>query len=286
MKKYLFIPLLFFSLLLIIVGCSKHEPTTEEIDLFFESILLNEKEQVEAKLKDGIDPNIENEDGYSALLYAIFVEHFEIAELLIDKGAKYDHKTIGDNQLLMEASYRGATEVVKQLLSKGNYDVNDVGDTNWPPLLEAIRLGHEEIVELLLQEGASSDFVDENGWTALHEAAYSGHTHIIQLLLEKGADATVKNDRGFTPLHVAALGGYPGASKLLIENNQGLVNELDNHQRTPLMIASEQGFIEVVNILLEKGADIHMKSEDGKTASEMAEEWGHIEVVEVIRDYK
>lgn len=43
-----------------------------------------------------------------------------------------------------------------------------------------------------------------HGWTALHWAAYMGHDNIVELLLKNGASPNVQNDQGDTPLHKAA----------------------------------------------------------------------------------
>ncbi len=268
--------------MLLSVSCTKKEPTSVELQSFFYHILLNDIEEVDKLLEDGLDPNVQNDDGLTALHYAIFIEHFEIADLLIKHGANYEYSKVKDNRMLIDAVFRGASDTARLMISKGGYDLNALGPLEWPPLLEAIRFGHTEIVEMLLEAEVEVNFQDTNGWTALHEAAYSGFDEIIELLLLSGADVSVKNERGFTPLHVATLGGYSNSVKMLVEHGSN-VNELDDHKRSPLHIAAEQGFYEVVLLLLEYGAERHLVNEDDKTPLQMAEEWGHTQIIQILK---
>jgi len=62
------------------------------------------------------------------------------------------------------------------------------------------------------------------------------------------------------------------------------VNAYNNYRDTALMMASENGHIEIVEMLLKKGADLDAKNNDGETALKTASEKGHEEVVEMLLD--
>ena len=117
-----------------------------------------------------------------------------------------------------KAAYGGNIEAVKQHLAAGaDVDARDnvVGVT---PLFGAITFGHNEIVELLLANGADvnakNSFAD-GGWTPLHQAAWGGHTEAAELLIAKGANVNAKNDDGETPLDGAIEDNHTETANLL-----------------------------------------------------------------------
>jgi ankyrin repeat protein len=79
------------------------------------------------------------------------------------------------------------------------------GVQKWTPLHLAARDGNDEIVEVLLNAGASVDAVNISGNTPLWEniMAPTRDTKTIQTLLQHGADAWKKNKRGDAPIDVA-----------------------------------------------------------------------------------
>ena len=66
-------------------------------------------------------------------------------------------------------------------------------------------LGHKEIVELLLENGAEVNAKGLADWTPLHLAAHNNNEQIVQLLIAKGAEVNLYTSPGFggTPLDVA-----------------------------------------------------------------------------------
>jgi ankyrin repeat protein len=82
--------------------------------------------------------------------------------------------------------------------------VNAKRDNGLNPLHHATAVGHKEIAELLISEGADVNAKDdEYGSTPLHNAAANGHKEIAELLITKGADVNAKEEDGGTPLDMA-----------------------------------------------------------------------------------
>jgi cytohesin len=117
---------------------------------------------------------------------------------------KYGGKTCVELGALFDAAKKGNIEGIKQHLAAGG-DVslrNNNGDTM---LNYAAFLGHKEIVELLVENGAEVNAKGLADWTPLHLAAQNNKEQIVQLLIAKGAEMNPYTTPGFggTPLDVS-----------------------------------------------------------------------------------
>jgi len=84
-------------------------------------------------------------------------------------------------------------------------------------------------------------------------------------LIEQGASLTVKDEEGNTPLSLACE-HLPAVALVIAKKPRVDVNTKDNTHSTPLMKASLIGYTDLVDILLQKGANIDEKNESGYTA--------------------
>jgi ankyrin repeat protein len=100
-----------------------------------------------------------------------------------------------------------------------NQRIGFLGET---PLHKAACWGHDAILQLLLNHGASVNAVNKEGDTPLHDAAREGHVDILQLLLNHGASVNAVNNHGDTPLHHAASLGHVKCVKVCLVNVQQL----------------------------------------------------------------
>ena len=114
-----------------------------------------EEKNVELLLaQDGIDVDMKDEDGFTALIRASVDGFTEIVDKLLEKGADVDAKDNDDNTALIWASWSGHTEIVAMLLD-AEADVNAQGDDGYTALYWASRNGHTKIVKLLIRNGAT-----------------------------------------------------------------------------------------------------------------------------------
>ncbi len=102
-----------------------------------------------------------------------------------------------------EAVYNGQYYVLRGLLKEGADP--DAKDTRGYSLLFlAARLGHTQIIQLLLTQGGQVDnFQDDRGQSAFHYVAQRGSRNLITEFLKRGADPELKNNQGQSPKDLA-----------------------------------------------------------------------------------
>jgi len=96
------------------------------------------------------------------------------------------------------------------------------------------------------------------------------------MLLLKGADPNVQNEEdGKTPLHIAAMRGDMKMLEFLITHPYIDMNALDDASTTPIHCAISHSQLDVVKLLLEKGADVNIPDAQRKTCVHIAAEQGN-----------
>ena len=104
-------------------------------------------------------------------------------------------------------------------------------------------------------QGADSDPQAKIGCTPLHRAAEQGHLEVCTYLQGKGADINFQDrGKGWTPLLLAALHGRGEVCTFLVESAAD-VNTCNRYGETSLHMAAQPGHVEIVKLLLTKGAD-------------------------------
>lgn len=128
----------------------------------------------------------------------------------------------------------------------------------------------------LIAKGESVDAMDEDGDTALHLAV---DVEVAKALLDAGADIDAKNNCGLTPLHVAE---NVEITKFLIDQGAD-VHEVDVQGMTPLHFAAMYGQAEVIQVLVQAGADIQATDEDdGRSPLHYAARNGNAEATRIL----
>ena len=103
----------------------------------------------------------------------------KLAHLLLDVAADMSLVDRSGKQAFHVALERGRVNIARLMLMAetcdgADEDANCTGINKEAGLLSAAKLGHEDIVRLLLEMQANMDGVDENGMTALHQTCAQG----------------------------------------------------------------------------------------------------------------
>ncbi|KAN0068811.1 hypothetical protein V8E54_012980 [Elaphomyces granulatus] len=179
---------------------------------------IGDKAVVELLLKNGAQPDFEDEMGWTPLSRAIEGEHAVVAQLLLAKGAKVNYRYELSQTPLSRAAEKGDKAVVELLLKNGAQpDFED--EKGWTPLSRAIEGGkgeHAVVVRLLLAEGVKVNYRYEH--TPLSRAVEKGNEAVVQLLLTHGAQPDLEDADGQTPLSRAEHAGNEAVLQLLNRN--------------------------------------------------------------------
>ena len=143
-------------LLCFLTGCAKTPETPlEELaarnipftaDAFLSRAEAGDLIAVNLLLAAGMDPNIQDQYGGTALRYAAAKGHLAIVQALLDKGANVNVQDEDGCTPLRYAVHHGHTAVVQALLSKGA-NVNATDKWGWTPLMVAG--GNLDILQML-----------------------------------------------------------------------------------------------------------------------------------------
>ena len=152
----------------------------------------NQVETVRALIEAGADINIRDDRLDNPFLYASAEGLFEIVQLTIEANADTHLTNRFGGTALIPAAERGHVEIVRELLTRTDVDVNHINNLGWTALLEAIILSdggerHQQIVQLLVDHGANVNIPDFNGITPLAHARQRGFGQIEEILSAAGA---------------------------------------------------------------------------------------------------
>lgn len=192
-------------------------------------------------------------------------------EYLLKRGAKVNARDTEGMTPLMVAVKSGDLSIVNGLLAyKANPNLQD-GD-GWTAAMHAVRLNDANIIRLLAKFKTKFDLVNHDGLTALALAAHENKANVLVAMLDAGAKADkVMGQAKYTALMLAAKQGHQQIVQTLLQYGAN-VNARNAGGVTALMIAAVGNKDMLVSLLLKSGANPELKDAEGKTALTLARE--------------
>ena len=186
------------------------------------------------------------------------------AILATDPALASSRSTDGVSAILFTL-YLGKGELTQALLAH-NPDLDKFD-------LAALNL-HEKLARVLAHE-SDIDQLSGDGFSALHLACFFGSLESAALLVEMGANVNIHADNmtDLRPIHSACAAGQGAIASLLLKAG-AKPNVIQAGGYTPLMTVASLGNGPVVDMLLEFGADVTVKSDDNRTAADFAKAAG------------
>ena len=246
--------------------------------------LYGDAESMRLLLEAGADPNIRNEAGATALMWA--VDDLDKTRLLIRSGADVNARSDdGRTPLLIATARPGSYDVVKLLLDHQANSSQTVSSYKGPltPLRLAAEAGEPAMLRLLLEREADAKAM--GGFLALLAAMNANDANCVSLTLKTADPAALKG----AGLFLVPPFGAPSALldtkavKTFFEAGADVAVR-DSAGRSLLMLAvsSDDVPVETVEALIGLGADVNVTTADGKTALDFAQQTGRTPIVELL----
>ena len=234
-------------------------------------------------LADGANPNFTDKSGITPLLAAAHEGHLDAARALLDVGVEVNFVPSGLRQFAMSKSHAPLSErELMEAASRGETALN-----------AAIRHGHIEIADALLESEAKIDLANRHGETPLLVAVSAGNVELVKRLLDKGADPnSVEQDNRRNRLALAKHAmGRDSVLIVAVRKNQRVISQtlIDagaevNYRgflgKTALYAAVEKGRRNLVQLLLQQNADANINSLSGLTPLMEAANMGNRHMVQ------
>jgi len=191
--------------------------------------------------------------GNTALILATDSGHNEIAEMLMAAGVSPD---------FYEAASIGRTKLVAQFLADDESLLDSYSPEGFTALGLAAHFGHIDTLEFMISRRADPNRVSKHTMsvTPLHAALFGRRVEAAKTLIEAGADVTSKRGgtgwprSGWTALHYCASFGFTDLVRALVERGAD-INARDDEGKTPLRVAIEAAQEEFADLLLQIGAE-------------------------------
>ncbi|XP_046550762.1 ankyrin repeat domain-containing protein 50-like [Haliotis rubra] len=234
--------------------------------------------------------------------------HTKVMELLVGKGAKLSLVDSFGFNIIHSACHGGDLEMVKYVLSQTMLDINGGVQCGRTAMMLAAENGHKDVVELLVDTGADVSLVDETGDNILHCACRGGdvevvqyilsqnmvdinslghekktpvmlagqygHKEVVEVLVKHGANLSLRDKVGDNILHLACFKGHVDVVKYIISLHRVYIDSRGFERKTPVMKAGEGGHKEVVEFLVNHGADLALRDSDTNIILHLISYWG------------
>ena len=258
-------------------------------------------EAVALLIEFGADVNAREEWGHTTpLMWAVAEGHTDVAALLLENGADQSARTV----FVPPDTTRGFEGTAPRDRLENEVGPVQHASGELQALHFAARDGYIDTAELLLNHGADINALVADGKNALGLAIFNGHYDLASMLIERGSDVNIADARGFTPLFWAVDRRnmetapnfpwvitddplplirqllYAGANPNQVVNDTPRARMRGGSPRivfaTAIMRSAFSGDLELTQLLLDYGADPHIKSSDNETTLGAASGLGFI----------
>ena len=272
----------------IFVGCAPlpRAASPPALPPLVQAALFGELAELRALLDAGVDVDQAGEHGLSALMGS--VHDCDKLALLLERGARVEARSeFGCSALILAAGTHGG-ECATRLLLQHGADLHVRAKDGSNALSRAVESGNCELVAELLDAGAPLDAPSTENLSALHLAVWQADAAMVRTLLAHGADPDGLALSGSSgeidaPLIPAAMDGSSEVVELLLEAGAD-ADALDGQGRSALAWAAivDWGNDRSLRSLLEHGASPHCIDQDGQSVLDHARRTGKASAIALL----
>lgn len=221
--------------------------------------------------KDQIDVNVRDSKNNYMMTYAVMMNRHDVAQALIDQGAKVD---IVDDEN-RSVSYYAITlqyDKILDILLKANEVAIGVSmlhrkdDRGKTPLGYAIESKNKYAIRKILEYKGNPNIRDDEGYNSLHNAVHTRDLEIVDLISHHVSDINSRCSTGETALHIAANFQLEEICELLLDKESDPNIQDFSYEFTPLHYAVTLGDQRLTQILLKYGANPNVQDIYGNTS--------------------
>ena len=253
---------------------------------------------VKLMVENGYDMKFDANNTKFPLIAVMSLKMTNLAEYLIKKGANLN-AIVGDKPLLFWALFNRLSKIARILIEKGanvhhklvkGFDPLEIGCT---PLHAACHYGNLGLVKILVDKGVDINAKDITHSTPLHYALNTIHfkkaskmkTLIAYFLIKKGSDVDCFDDSNMTPLIYAVKNGQLELVKILVQKGAKVEAGPDYYGRNLLFNTVEVGNFEIAKCLVENGANLNFQETTfGNTPLHVAIKKQSMEIIQLLLD--
>jgi uncharacterized protein len=230
------------------------------------------------------DVNATDEDGTTALQWAVHYGYTDVIDQLLQRKADVRHVNDFGATAMSEAAVRADTDVIRKLLKAGA-DPDSANGRGQTALMLIARTANVEAARELIRKGANVNAIETTrGQTALMWAAAQSQPEMVRELVSRGAKADAiatvaqhqrqvsgepraqhRQSGGYTALLFAARQGCLGCVQALVEQGKADIELSDPDGITPLNLAVDNFNFDVGAYLLGRGANPNLWDLWGRT---------------------
>lgn len=251
--------------------------TVSDVGLVMEMIVRKLDQDPSLTLKD---IQFKTNDGDSQPLFQFVINHLSYTHLggkpllkwaseLISRGIDVNHRNESYPSVLESAMLCGQEDLCKKLIASGVHLEGGDGYAS-SSLFNAVMTGNNEIVGCILDRMRELNMPITQHQDLLTQAIGFTNDGMLDLLLQSGCDVNESgNDFNRTTLSISALyNHYYGIEQCLRYGAR--INEVDILGQSALHLVVASGELKIIELLVTRGIDIHLKTAQGKTATDIA----------------